>query len=556
MDTFFEIGLILAIATAVAVVMQRLRLPLILGHILTGILVGPIAFDLLRSAQTVEVFSEFGVTALLFIVGIGLSPRVMRDVGRVALAAGIGQILFTVIFGFLLVRAFGFSLVPSAFIAVALTFSSTIIISKLLSDRNDLEKLYGRIAIGFLLVQDVAAVVILIGVTSFVDASGAPLPEALASLVAKACLMAAVLIVMALWILPRLTRLFATSQEFLFIFSIGWGVGLSALFHQLGLSAEIGALAAGVTLASSPFHHEIAAKMKMLRDFFIVMFFILLGSQLSVSGVEEVIVPALVLSFFVLVGNPLIVMAILGVMRYTRKTGFYAGLTVAQVSEFSFILLLLGVTSGLVPQAALTLLTLVAIITIAGSSLMILQADRIYAFLAPSLGLFERASAVAERRRRERVDALLVGCHRVGQDFLRTLDRMDLSTLVVDFDPVVIERLKSEGIRCRYGDAGDNEFLGDLALEKLKVVVSTVPDYDTNEFVLAKIRRVNAKAIIIALAHTSAQAKALYREGATYVIMPHYLGGNVAAMLVERLGHDPKKYAAHRARHLKHLAGR
>ncbi|MBU1448798.1 cation:proton antiporter [Patescibacteria group bacterium] len=556
MDTFFEIGLILAIATVVAVVMQRLRLPLILGHILTGILVGPIAFDLLRSAQTVEVFSEFGVTALLFIVGIGLSPRVMRDVGRVALAAGIGQILFTVIFGFLLVRAFGFSLVPSAFIAVALTFSSTIIISKLLSDRNDLEKLYGRIAIGFLLVQDVAAVVILIGVTSFVDASGAPLPEALASLVAKACLMAAVLIVMALWILPRLTRLFATSQEFLFIFSIGWGVGLSALFHQLGLSAEIGALAAGVTLASSPFHHEIAAKMKMLRDFFIVMFFILLGSQLSVSGVEEVIVPALVLSFFVLVGNPLIVMAILGVMRYTRKTGFYAGLTVAQVSEFSFILLLLGVTSGLVPQAALTLLTLVAIITIAGSSLMILQADRIYAFLAPSLGLFERASAVAERRRRERVDALLVGCHRVGQDFLRTLDRMDLSTLVVDFDPVVIERLKSEGIRCRYGDAGDNEFLGDLALEKLKVVVSTVPDYDTNEFVLAKIRRVNAKAIIIALAHTSAQAKALYREGATYVIMPHYLGGNVAAMLVERLGHDPKKYAAHRARHLKHLAGR
>lgn len=556
MDTFFEIGLILAIATAVAVVMQRLCLPLILGHILTGILVGPIAFDLLRSAQTVEVFSEFGVTALLFIVGIGLSPRVMRDVGRVALAAGIGQIMFTVIFGFLLVRAFGFSLVPSAFIAVALTFSSTIIISKLLSDRNDLEKLYGRIAIGFLLVQDVAAVVILIGVTSFVDASGAPLPEALASLVAKACLMAAVLIVMALWILPRLTRLFATSQEFLFIFSIGWGVGLSALFHQLGLSAEIGALAAGVTLASSPFHHEIAAKMKMLRDFFIVMFFILLGSQLSVSGVEEVIVPALVLSFFVLVGNPLIVMAILGVMRYTRKTGFYAGLTVAQVSEFSFILLLLGVTSGLVPQAALTLLTLVAIITIAGSSLMILQADRLYTFFAPSLGIFERSSAIRERRRRERVDALLVGCHRVGQDFLRTLDRMDLSTLVVDFDPVVIERLKSEGIRCRYGDAGDNEFLGDLALEKLKVVVSTVPDYDTNEFVLAKIRRVNAKAIIIALAHTSAQAKALYREGATYVIMPHYLGGNVAAMLVERLGHDPKKYAAHRARHLKHLAGR
>ncbi|MFH1078198.1 MAG: cation:proton antiporter [Patescibacteria group bacterium] len=556
MDTFFEIGLILAIATVVAVVMQRIRLPLILGYILTGILVGPVVFDLLRSEQTITVFSEFGITALLFIVGLGLSPKVMRDVGRVALVAGIGQIVFTSLFGFLLVRAFGFPFLPALYVAVALTFSSTIIVSKLLSDRNDLERLYGRIAIGFLLVQDVAAVAILILVTSFAGASGTPVPETLALLVAKACFMAAVLIVMSLWVLPRLTRLFATSQEFLFVFSIGWGVGLSALFHQLGLSAEIGALAAGVTLASSPFHHEIAAKMKMLRDFFIVMFFILLGSQLSVAGIGQVAVPALVLSFFVLVGNPLIVMAILGAMRYTRKTGFYAGLTVAQVSEFSFILLLLGVQTGHVPQEAVTLITLVAIITIAGSSLMILQADRIYAFLAPSLGVFERSSAIPERRTRERVDALLLGCHRVGSDFLQTLDHLKMKTLVVDFDPIVVDRLKAKGVHCRYGDAGDNEFLGDIAMDKLKLVVSTVPDFDTNEFVLAKIRRVNAKAIVIALAHTSAQANILYRDGATYVIMPHHLGGNVAAMLVERLGHDARKYEIHRRRHLKHLAGR
>ncbi|MCI0479338.1 cation:proton antiporter, partial [Candidatus Uhrbacteria bacterium] len=458
--------------------------------------------------------------------------------------------------GFLLARTFGFGTVPALYIALALTFSSTIIVSKLLSDRNDLEKLYGRIAIGFLLVQDVVAVVILVTVASFGEASGTDVTHALAALVAKACLMAAVLVAVAAWALPRLARLFATSQEFLFIFSVGWGVGLAALFHQIGLSAEIGALAAGVTLASSPYHHEIAAKMKMLRDFFIVMFFILLGAHLTVSGVQEVAVPAAVLSVFVLVGNPLIVMAILGVMRYTRKTGFYAGLTVAQVSEFSFILLMLGAKVGHVPEAALTLLTVVAIVTIAASSVMILNADRLYALFAPALAVFERKDVLPERRRRERVDALLIGCHRVGTDFLPTLSNLDLSTMVIDFDPAVIERLKHDGVRCRYGDASDNELLDDFALDKLKLVVSTVPDFDTNEFVLAKIRRVNADAIVITLAHTAEQAMFLYRNGATYVIMPHYLGGNVAAMLVEKLGQDAKKYDIHRKQHLKHLAGR
>lgn len=554
MDSFFEIGLILAFATVVSVVMQKLRLPLILGHVLTGILVGPLALNLLRSDQTVTVFSQVGITALLFIVGLSMSPSVLRDVGRTAAALGVGQVVFTSIAGFFIVRLFGFSLLASAFLAAALTFSSTIIVSKLLSDRRDLEKLYGKIAVGSLLVQDLFAVAILIVASSISHPLG--IAVALESLAFRAIALGLALVAVSVWILPRLTRMFAASQEFLLIFSIGWGVGLAALFRAVGLSIEIGALAAGISLASSPYHHEISAKMRMLRDFFIIMFFVLLGSQITIQTAPRLLIPALVLSAFVLICNPLIVMILMGIMRYSRKTAFYAGLTVAQVSEFSFILLLRAVQDGYVPQEGLSLLTMVGIITIAGSTVMILNADPLYRRFAPLLRVFERKSAFPERHRRASVEAILFGCHRVGLDFLATLSKLGLSFIVVDFDPDVIEKLKDKGVPCRYGDAGDNEFLDEFALHKLKLVISTVPDFETNQFLLSKIRKVNARAVVISLAHTAFEANVLYRDGASYVIMPHYLGGNVAAMLVEKLGHNPAKYAAHRMRHIRHLKGR
>jgi hypothetical protein len=249
-------------------------------------------------------------------------------------------------------------------------------------------------------------------------------------------------------------------------------------------------------------------------------------------------------------------MILMGLMKYTRKTSFYAGLTVAQISEFSFILVLRAVQDGYVPQEGLSLLTMVGIVTIAGSTIMLLNADAIYRRLAPLLRVFERRSAMPERHRRVAVDAILFGCHRVGSDFLATLKKLKLSFLVVDFDPAVIDRLKSQGIPCRYGDAGDDAFFDDLALSKLKIAISTIPDFDTNQFILEKARKANPSVVVVALAHTAAEANVLYRDGASYVIMPHFLGGNAAAMLVEKLGHRPEKYAVHRARHIKHLAGR
>ncbi len=554
MQAFLEVSLILALATGMAILMQSLRLPLLLGHILTGILVGPAVWHILQAKETVEIFSQLGITALLFVVGLGLHPQVIREVGKIALLTGIGQVVFTTGFGFILALLFGFSWISALCIAIALTFSSTIIVTKILSDRGDSGKLYGKISIGFLLVQDVIATLILILVGSI---GGAQDVRSLVVVVGiKLLIVAATMLVTAQFILPRLTRLFAASQEFLFLFSIGWGVGLAAIFYAIGLSVEIGALAAGVTLASSPYRYEINAKMRLVRDFFIVMFFVLLGSRLSWEGLGAQWPVILLFSFFVLIGNPIIIMGIMGFMRYSKKTSFLAGLTVAQVSEFSLILMLLFADRGYVPASVLSLVTSVCMITMTVSTFMLLHSEKIYAAASRYLGIFERRHLVVERAAEQQVDAILFGCHRVGTDFIATLQKRGSSYLVVDFDPSVIEQLESKQIPCRYGDAHDNEFLEEVGVAKASLIISTIPDFEVNLFILKKTQKMNKKGLIILTAQSVEQARLLYAAGAAYVIMPHYLGGNHAAMLLERHGYNEKKIALERKHHLEHLEER
>ncbi len=554
MNLFFEITLILVLATSIAVVMQWLRLPLLLGHIITGILAGPAALQIIHGKEMMEVFSQLGITALLFVVGISLSPTVIKEVGKIALLTGLGQIVFTTIFGFLISYLLGYPWITSLFLAVALTFSSTIIIMKLLSDRGDEGKLYGKISIGFLLVQDLVATVILILVSTLTK--DVNISQTLLITGGKTAAILGVLFLVARYILPHASRLFAKSQEFLFLFAIGWGVGMAALFQVLGLSIEIGALAAGVTLASSPYRFEVAAKMRLLRDFFIIMFFVLLGAQLSWANIGTQLWQAIILSLFILIGNPLIVMMIMGWMNYSKKTSFFAGLTVAQISEFSLILILLVAQKGYVPNEVVSLVTIVGIITITASTVMILKADTLFSLLSPYLHIFERAHPTKEKQVKEKYDALVFGCHRVGMEFISPLTKNKMKYLMVDFDPSVIERLKERGIPCRYGDAHDDGFLDELGLEACKILISTIPDVDTNLLLIQKLKKANPTALMIVSAQTPEQAERLYNADASYVILPHFLGGNYTAMLLEEYGVKKARFVTERKHHLKHLGNR
>ena len=555
MEVFIELSIIIAITVLIAGIMRLLKQPLIIGYILAGIIVSPYFLNIVKSTETISVFSQIGVTFLLFIVGISLSPKVIKEVGKVSLVTGIGQIIFTSLIGFLISRFLGFSVIVSIYIAIALTFSSTIIIMKLLSDKKDLEKLYGKISIGFLLVQDIFVIILLMVISSF---SGNLSMDNLSfgSILSGILLIGGfvlIFVLISIYVLPSLSKFFAKSQEFLFLFSIGWGLGLAALFHYIGFSMEIGALVAGIALSMSPFNYEISSKMRPLRDFFIILFFILLGSQMVFGNISELIAPAIIFSLFILIGNPLIVMILMGLLGYKKKIGFQAGFTVAQISEFSLILIALGVSVGHLTNEILSLVTIVGLITISGSTYLILYSNKIYPYLSKYLSIFERKKVKGNEQEFKDYDIVLLGYNRIGYDLLKSFKKLKKKVLVVDYNPETILELSKKGIECRYGDVDDEEFLSELNLTKTKMIASTIPEFEINLLLINKIRQINKDAIIIVISHNIEEANILYKAGATYVIMPHFLGGSHASMMINKHGLSIDNYLQERKEHLKYL---
>jgi len=495
------------------------------------------------------------VALLLFIVGLGLNPRLIKEIGGVALAAGVSQVVFTSLVGFFVIRALGFLPIEAAYLAVALSFSSTIIIVKLLSDKQALQKLHGKIALGFLLVQDLIAMFLLIFISAL--AQGEDISRLVGVITLQGLALALLSVFASLYLLPRLSNFFTSSSEFLALFSLAWGMGLASLFYRFGFSIEIGALIAGITLSVSPYAVEISAKMRPLRDFFLILFFILLGSKLAIGDIQELIVPALLFSLFILIVNPLIMMTIMGVLGYRKRTGFLTGLTVAQISEFSLILIMLGIRVGDLDEYALSLVTLVGLITITASTYLILYAEKLYGYLAPWLALFERRLTKSEPGTdKTACQTILFGYNRIGYDFTRAFKKLGQDFLIVDFDPQVIKRLQAEGMACQYGDVDDGEFLDELPLSSLKLAVSTIPDFPTNLLLIKKIRRVNKPAIVMVISHNIREAEELYKTGASYVVLPHFLGGNFASALIVKHGLNAKKYSREKTIHLKYLAHR
>ena len=557
MDSFLEIGLVIGLATLVSFLVRFLKQPLILGYILTGIIVGPSLLNIIHSTDTIALFSHMGVSLLLFLVGIGLSPRVIKEVGFVSLVTGLGQVLFTTILGYGIGLLFGFSSVSSLYLGIALAFSSTIIIMKLLSDKNDTEKLYGKIAVGFLLVQDLIAIVILMIVSSL--GSGSTLGYFVLTTVLKGLGLLGILVAVGLYVLPWLARLMARSQELLLLFSISWAFALSLLFNYAGFSIEIGALLAGVTLSFTPYRYEISSKMKPVHDFFLVLFFVLMGYQIGLDHVSNYVFPIAAFSALVLFGNPLIIMILMGWLGYTKKNSFFAGLTVAQISEFSLILVTLGINVGHLSKDILTIIAAVALITMTGSSYLLLYAERIYPFFSPYLSIFEKKGAKADQRKKatsKDYEIILLGCDRAGHDLIELFKKMKKKFLVIDYNPEIIMGLTKRKINCIYGDASDLELLNELKLSKAKMIVSTIPDYDVSNTIIHKVREVNKKAIIVVVSHTIEEAMHFYKEGASYVIMPNHLGGYHASMLIEKYGLNLNNFFKEKSKHLEHLKKR
>lgn len=556
-SVFIELSLIVVLAVIVSGIMKLFRQPLIIGYIITGIIAGPLFLNIVKSTDMVATFSHFGIVFLLFIAGLSLNPRIMKSVGKVSLITGIGQVLFTTLIGFFIAKLLGFPDISALYIAIALTFSSTIIIVKLLSDKGDLQTLYGRISVGFLIVQDVIAVIILMIISS--SAGGFNLMSITLESILIGLGTLLVIALFSIFVLPRIIKAIARFQEFLLLFSIGWLLLLSVVFGYLNFSIEIGALIAGVCMSISPYHHEIKLRMNVLRDFFILFFFVLLGSQMIFMNVSEFFLPILIFSLFILVGNPLIVMILMGLLKYTKRNAFLAGLTVAQISEFSLILVALGVKLGHVSNETLSMVTAIGLITILGSTYLIMHANKLYLHISKYLGVFERRGKKIDEHiyhKGEHYEVILFGYDRIGFSLLEPIKNLGKKFLIIDYDPEKITCLAKEGHECRYGDADDMELMNQLNFSSAKMVISTIPDSETNMLLIKKVREINKDAIIIIVCHQIEEALKLYENGATYVVMPYFLGGQHASALIHKHGMNLNEFLKEKEKHIHHLKER
>ncbi|NIC43451.1 cation:proton antiporter [Aquabacterium sp. A08] len=495
---YTEFALLLLVAALVGAVFVRLRQPVLIAYIVVGIALGPAGFGLVSSHDQINLLAQIGVTVLLFIVGLKLDLHHIRHIGPVALATGLGQLGFTIVIGFGLILLMGKDPMTALYVAVALTFSSTIIIVKLLSDKRELDSLHGRIAVGFLIVQDLAVVLAMMAMSALrtpADATAAPSGWAVAlSLGWRMLAAGAVIWLLMRYLLPPLVRAMARSQELLLIFALSWAVALAAVGAWAGFSMEAGAFIAGFTLASTHYREAINARLGGIRDFLLLFFFIHLGAELDFSTLGSEVLPALVLSAFVLVGNPLIVMAIMGYMGYRRRTGFLAGLTVAQISEFSIVFVAMGITLGHVDVQALGLTTLVGLITITLSTYMILYSHPLYERLAPWLAVFERRKPfrelAVERKplRADEVTVMVFGLGRYGSRLLRELHQAGVRVVGIDFDPETVRALKLRRLPVHYGDGENPDFLDSLPMAGVRWVISTLPLPESNRALLEALR--------------------------------------------------------------------
>jgi Kef-type K+ transport system membrane component KefB/Trk K+ transport system NAD-binding subunit len=550
-SVFAELSLIIAIGVAVSLFMRIIRQPLTIGYILTGVLVGPAALDVIQSTETLTVFSEFGIALLLLIVGLGMNPKVIKEVGKIAAFIGIGKVLAVTGVGFLLSRLLGFTPTEALFIGLGLSFSSTIIILKLLTDKKEQTRLYGKVSIGYLLVEDIIATLILVFVSSSSE-SGAALSD-FTNLILKCSGLIIALWLVRAFLLPRLNGLIAKSQEFLFLFAIGWGLGIATIFSKAGFSLEIGALIAGVMLASLPYATEVSSRLKPLRDFFIVLFFVSLGSHLELAGLHDFIPAIIVLSILVLVGNPLVVMTLMGLGGYTKKTSFKAGLTGAQVSEFSLILVLLAANMGKIDQEIASLLTIIAFVTIAVSTYTITYADQLYNLFEKYIRMFERKRASEQMDKAKHYDLVLLGYQKGGYEFVRLFNQLGKSHVVIDYNPNVIDILESKQINFIYGDVTDPELLQEVTLSKSKLVVSTITDFLTNKFLGEWLEKENPHVVYICNADSIEEAAELYDAGAAYVMLPHYIGSEKISSFIKKSGLKKSEFKKYREKHLAYL---
>lgn len=511
MDLWFDLTFVIIAAGLVSWLSNLLKQPILTAYILTGLILSPVALNLIKPSAVLDLFAELGLALLLFLVGLQMNFKVLKHIGKPALITGLAQLIFTTIFGLFLAKILGFSNLVSFYLGLALAFSSTAIIVKLLSDAKLLHSLIGHISVGYLLVQDFVALLALIFLTQINDTANIFIKSLL--------LLLGTFLVGEFLVNKLILRKLTKTHEVHFLLTLAWLFGVVSLYKSFEIPFEVGAFLAGLSLASSPIHNELAHRLKPLRDFFIMIFFVLIGTKF-IGSFTGLILPAIIFSLFVLVGNPLIVYPILRKLKYSTRVSFLSSLTVSQISEFSIILVALGHKLNQLPAEVVSLVTLVALITILVSSYLIEYGEKLYLYWRKYF--FKRKTALKEL---PGYPVILVGVDRTGSSIVDKFSLKSNEILLVDFNPEKHKHWREKGFKILLRDINDPESFEEIPWQKAKVVISTVPDFDTNLYLLRRIKEISKEIKFFTVASDNLEKEKLIQAGADFVIIPQEIAG-------------------------------
>ncbi len=522
---FFEISAVIVVSTALALIAKWLKQPIILAFMLAGIILGPLGLDMIQSHELIDVMATFGIAFLLFLIGIELDISKFKELNKVALFSGFGQVLFTGFFSWIIALGLGFSLIESWFISIALTLSSTIIIVKILSEKRQMQSLYGRITIAILIIQDFLAVFALLLLESFgtnLSLTGIPWPDMLLLFV-KTIFIAGLAFFLAKFVFRRIFKFIGHSPELLFLWSIAWCLLFGAIALSINFSIAIAVFFAGIALATLEYNFEIAARIRPLRDFFIVFFFAYVGSQLILSFNAQLIIATLILTLFVLIGNPLIVYTILRFGKHKQRTALFTGLAIGQISEFSFILANVGLEQGLIDHNVVSMIAIIGLVTMTVSTYAITYNEKIYAFAKPmlqKLRIHDKDEQGSHLPKELHKHIVVFGYHAPVNKILKALKHLKKDIIVVDYNPLSSEAIKNQDVYYLYGDMRDEDILERANVQDADMIISIVPYTETTLSLLQYIKHFKVKADVIVSADQLVDAERFYKEGATFVLHP------------------------------------
>ena len=573
---FIDISIVFIAAAILGFLAKLMKQQKIPFYVLAGLIIGPFGFNLankyglitwistnfsfdisslfIQNPEMIAVLAELGIAFLLFVVGLELNLSKLKDTGMISSFGGTIQVLTVFASGFAIALIMGFVMLDAVYMGIILAFSSTIVVVKLLVDKKEITTLHARIIIGLLLVQDFFALLVLSSLVSIENFSANILLISVLKLIGVFVLA----IILSKYLFPKIFKLAAKSNEVLLLSSLAVCFFFSLVAIWMDFSPAIGAFIAGVTLANLPYNIEIVGRISSLRDFFAILFFVSLGLNFFLEPGINILIPFIVFFFFIIWFKPFITGLICNLFDYTRSTSFFTAISLAQISEFSLIILGMGyVTLGHISQSTYSLGILLAVATMSASAYFIEYKAKLYKKVGSIIMPFHLKHSGTHLgympEDKKSYDVILIGANRVGYSIINSLHKLKKDVLVVDYNPEIISDLMDKKKPCFYGDIGDTETMGRVNFKDSKIVISTVPTVEYNVSLIKKVKRINKKALIFVTAEQVNHALELYNLGADYVILPHFLGGEYASILLEEISQDENKLIVTKVEHIKEL---